>query len=225
MDSISERNQKFISEGLNLLTSLSDLKECEYEVFKMLRLLNEGTIIDQAELLRIMDTAEYFKVKTNDIVSTIILHISKVQYEHEDIKDKLTAVNKNAHIGKVTIPTNIVTSNTIPDFNIDIINLGLNGINKDNDEIYLKLYYPDLTEFSEKIIGFDKSICNIMDTSTVTVSGMKSPGRNYQYNLIIQVREKDTGLVFGKLEIRGINISKEVELIHVIQETYERIQD
>lgn len=225
MNAISEKNQKFIMEGLNLLTSLNDLKECEYQIFKNLKTFSEGTLIDKTELFKIIDTAEYFKVKTNDIVGTIALHISKVQYDNDDVEDKLWSVDKNACIGKVTIPVNIVTTNTIPKFTIDVVNLGLEGIDKDRDEIYLKLHYPDLTEFSEKIISFDKSANNIMDTLKVSVSDMKSPGRNYQYNLSIYVRDKVSGLVFGSLEIKGINISKEAEALHVIQETYQRIQN
>lgn len=225
MNTISEKNQKFIIEGLNLLTSLNDLKECEYEIFKNLKTFNEGTMIDRTELFKIIDTAEYFRVKTNDIVGTISLHISKVQYEHSDIEDKLTAVDKNVQVGKVTIPANIVTTDIIPDFSIDVVNLGLKGIDKDRDEIYLKLYYPDLTEFSEKIIPFKESTNDLMGVLKIPVNGLKSPGRNYQYNLSIQVRDKVSGLIFGNLEIRGINISKEVEAFHVIQETYQRIQN
>ena len=225
MNAVSEKNQKFIFEGLNLLSSVDDLKQCEEEIFSYLKAYSNGSIIDKTELFKVIDKAEYFKVKTDDIIGTISLHVSKVQYEQDDVKDKLTAVNKNACIGKVTLPANIVTSSVLPDFDITIVNLGLDGIDKDRDEIYLKLYYPDLTEFSEKIVPINNNVSNLMDTVKVSVTNMKSPGRNYQYNLSIKVRQRDTGLVFGNMEIRGINISKEVDSFHVIQETYQRVQD
>ena len=225
MDSISEKNQRFILEGLSLLSSLDDLKECEKEIFQYLKTYSEGSIIDKTELFKVIDNAEYFRVKTNDIVGTISLHISKVQYQQKDIEDKLTAVNKNAYVGDVTLPANIVTTDFLPQFNVTIVNLGLDGIQKDKDEIYLKLFYPDLMEFSEKIIPINETITDLMGQTTITVNDMKSPGRNYQYNLSIHIRNKESGLVFGSLEIRGINISKEVELNHVIQETYKRIQN
>ena len=130
MDSISEKNQRFILEGLSLLSSLDDLKECEKEIFQYLKTYSEGSIIDKTELFKVIDNAEYFRVKTNDIVGTISLHISKVQYQQKDIEDKLTAVNKNAYVGDVTLPANIVTTDFLPEFNITIVNgrLRLRGL-------------------------------------------------------------------------------------------------
>ena len=96
-------------------------------------------------------------------------------------------------------------------------------IDKNNDEVYIKLYYPDLVEYSEKTITIPRTITGIAENIKLTVEGMKSPGRNYQYNLSIHVRNKKTKAVFGRVEIRGINISKEADSIHVVQETYERL--
>ena len=223
MNDISEKNQRFIIEGLNLLSSLDDLKGCEEEIFKYLEAYSDGSMIDKTELFKVMGNAEYFKVKTNDIVGTVSLHISKVQHEQKDIQDKLDAVDKNAYIGSITLPANIVTTDLIPNFDITITNLGLQGIDKNNDEVYIKLYYPDLVEYSEKTITIPRTITGIAENIKLTVEGMKSPGRNYQYNLSIHVRNKKTKAVFGRLEIRGINISKEADSIHVVQETYERL--
>lgn len=223
MNDISEKNQRFIIEGLNLLSSLDDLKGCEEEIFKYLEAYSDGSMIDKTELFKVMGNAEYFKVKTNDIVGTVSLHISKVQHEQKDIQDKLDAVDKNAYIGSITLPANIVTTDLIPNFDITITNLGLQGIDKNNDEVYIKLYYPDLVEYSEKTITIPRTITGIAENIKLTVEGMKSPGRNYQYNLSIHVRNKKTKAVFGRVEIRGINISKEADSIHVVQETYERL--
>lgn len=223
MNDISEKNQRFIIEGLNLLSSLDDLKGCEEEIFKYLEAYSDGSMIDKTELFKVMGNAEYFKVKTNDIVGTVSLHISKVQHEQKDIQDKLDAVDKNAYIGSITLPANIVTTDLIPNFDITITNLGLQGIDKNNDEVYIKLYYPDLAEYSEKTITIPRTITGIAENIKLTVEGMKSPGRNYQYNLSIHVRNKKTKAVFGRVEIRGINISKEADSIHVVQETYERL--
>lgn len=223
MNDISEKNQRFIIEGLNLLSSLDDLKGCEEEIFKYLEAYSDGSMIDKTELFKVMGNAEYFQVKTNDIVGTVSLHISKVQHEQKDIQDKLDAVDKNAYIGSITLPANIVTTDLIPNFDITITNLGLQGIDKNNDEVYIKLYYPDLVEYSEKTITIPRTITGIAENIKLTVEGMKSPGRNYQYNLSIHVRNKKTKAVFGRVEIRGINISKEADSIHVVQETYERL--
>lgn len=223
MNDISAKNQRFIIEGLNLLSSLDDLKGCEEEIFKYLEAYSDGSIIDKTELFKVMGDAEYFKVKTNDIVGTVSLHISKVQHEQKDIQDKLDAVDKNAYIGSVTLPANIVTTDLIPNFDITITNLGLHGIDKNNDEVYIKLYYPDLVEYSEKTVAIPRTITGIAENIKLTVEGMRSPGRNYQYNLSIHVRNKKTKAVFGRLEIRGINISKEADSIHVVQKTYERL--
>lgn len=223
MNDISEKNQRFIIEGLNLLSSLDDLKGCEEEIFKYLEAYSDGSMIDKTELFKVIGNAEYFKVKTNDIVGTVSLHISKVQHEQKDIQDKLDAVDKNAYIGSITLPANIVTTDLIPNFDITITNLGLQGIDKNNDEVYIKLYYPDLVEYSEKTITIPRTITGIAENIKLTVEGMRSPGRNYQYNLSIHVRNKKTKAVFGRVEIRGINISKEADSIHVVQETYERL--
>lgn len=223
MNDISEKNQRFIIEGLNLLSSLDDLKGCEEEIFKYLEAYSDGSMIDKTELFKVIGNAEYFKVKTNDIVGTVSLHISKVQHEQKDIQDKLDAVDKNAYIGSITLPANIVTTDLIPNFDITITNLGLQGIDKNNDEVYIKLYYPDLVEYSEKTITIPRTIAGIAENIKLTVEGMRSPGRNYQYNLSIHVRNKKTKAVFGRVEIRGINISKEADSIHVVQETYERL--
>ena len=223
MNDISEKNQRFIIEGLNLLSSLDDLKGCEEEIFKYLEAYSDGSMIDKTELCKVMGSAEYFKVKTNDIVGTVSLHISKVQHEQKDIQDKLDAVDKNAYIGSITLPANIVTTDLIPNFDITITNLGLQGIDKNNDEVYIKLYYPDLVEYSEKTITIPRTITGIAENIKLTVEGMKSPVRNYQYNLSIHVRNKKTKAVFGRVEIRGVNISKEADSIHVVQETYERL--
>lgn len=223
MNSISEKNQKFILEGLNLLTSIDDLKECEKTIFEFLKAFSDGSIIDKTELFKVLDMAEYFKVKTNDIVGTVSLHISKVQYEQEDVQDKLSAVSKNAHIGNVTLPGYIVTKDFLPTFDLTLTNLGLDGIDKDKDEIYLKLHYPDLTEFSEKVVPVTETVNDLMGSLVITVENMKSPGRNYEYILSIHLRNKETQEVFGKLEIGGINISKEEDLIHVVSKTYTRL--
>lgn len=223
MNDISEKNQRFIIEGLNLLSSLDDLKGCEEEIFKYLEAYSDGSIIDKTELFKVIGNAEYFKVKTNDIVGTVSLHISKVQYEQKDIQDKLDAVDKNAHIGGITLPANIITADLIPDFDITITNLGLQGVSKNGDEVYIKLHYPDLVEYSEKTIFIPKTVMGIAESIKLTVQGMKSPGRNYQYNLSVHVRDKKTKTVFGRLEIKGINISKEADSIHVVQETYQRL--
>lgn len=222
MNSISEKNQLFILEGLNLLKSLNDLKECEKTIFNFLEAFYDGSIIDKTELFKVIDTAEYFKVKTNDIVGTVNLHISKVQYDQEDLEPKLNSVNKNAHIGNVTIPGYIITKDTIPDFTVTLTNLGLNGISKD-DELYLKLYYPDLVEFSEKTIPISKAVTELMGSMVIPVKGMKSPGRDYQYNFSLLLRNKKTKEVFGKLELAGIDISKEENYNHVVQKTYTRL--
>ena len=198
MNDISEKNQRFIIEGLNLLSSLDDLKGCEEEIFKYLEAYSDGSMIDKTELFKVMGNAEYFKVKTNDIVGTVSLHISKVQHEQKDIQDKLDAVDKNAYIGSITLPANIVTTDLIPNFDITITNLGLQGIDKNNDEVYIKLYYPDLVEYSEKTITIPRTITGIAENIKLTVEGMKSPGRNYQYNLSIHVRNKKTKAVFEK---------------------------
>lgn len=223
MNSISEKNQKFILEGLNLLTSIDDLKECEKTIFEFLKAFSDGSIIDKTELFKVLDMAEYFKVKTNDIVGTVSLHISKVQYEQEDVQDKLSAVSKNAHIGNVTLPGYIVTKDFLPTFDLTLTNLGLDGIDKDKDEIYLKLHYPDLTEFSEKVVPVTETVNDLMGSLVITIENMKSPGRNYEYILSIHLRNKETQEVFGKLEIGGINISKEEDLIHVVSKTYTRL--
>ena len=223
MNDISEKNQRLIIDGLNLLSSLDDLKGCEEEIFKYLEAYSDGSMIDKTELFKVMGNAEYFQVKTNDIVGTVSLHISKVQHEQKDIQDKLDAVDKNAYIGSITLPANIVTTDLIPNFDITITNLGLQGIDKNNDEVYIKLYYPDLVEYSEKTITIPRTITGIAENIKLTVEGMKSPGRNYQYNLSIHVRNKKTKAVFGRVEIRGINISKDADSIHVVQETYERL--
>ena len=120
MNDISEKNQRFIIEGLNLLSSLDDLKGCEEEIFKYLEAYSDGSMIDKTELFKVMGNAEYFQVKTNDIVGTVSLHISKVQHEQKDIQDKLDAVDKNAYIGSITLPANIVTTDLIPNFDMDL---------------------------------------------------------------------------------------------------------
>lgn len=210
MNDISLKNQKFIIEGMNLLTSLNDLKDCEFKIFNELKEFKKGSIIDRTELFKLFDNAEYFKVKTNDIVSTVSLHVSKVQYEQMDIQENITGVEKNAHIGNITLKMNIFSGDFIPPFNVTITNLGLGGVVKETDEVYIKLYYPHLSDYSEKIIYLPSTISELMESITLTIENLRCPERAYEYNLIVQVRNKITKKVFGEAELKAINITKEV---------------
>lgn len=211
MNDISLKNQKFIIEGTNLLTSLNDLKDCELKIFNELKEFREGSIIDRTELFKLFDNAEYFKVKTNDIVSTISLHISKVQHEQIDVKDNLIGAIKNAHIGNVTLKSNIFSGEFIPKFDITITNLGLGGVINGEDEVYLKLYYPQLADYSEQIIQISTSVTTLMDSIILSIDNLRCPDRPYEYNLMIQIRDKATKTVFGETEIKAINITREVQ--------------
>jgi len=203
MDEISKKNENFVIEGLQSLYIIDNIIECQEEIINIFNQYNNGKKIDYEFLIKKLEDANYNQTKIKDIVSSINMYASKVQYTADDFNNFKNTVKHNAIINNVTIKRILNRSEVIPQFSLDIINLGFSGINI-GDKVDIALYNTVVNERVEKQYIINESIPTIKGKLVVAISDFISPQTPYEYNLDISISNNNN--VYGQLTIKGINV-------------------
>lgn len=197
-----DKDEKFILDGLQLLNAYYDLKACEQRILELAQ-NNFRASIKNDEIFREFDNADYFRIKISDIVSTIYMHCSKVNYTNSQLSDYKLVTSKNITISNIEIDKTIFIDEYIPDFNFKITNLGFTGL-KDTDEIKVSLYNDSLFEKTENKYLVGKNISSIGQHEIITITNLPCPQRQYEYNLKIEILS-DEEVIYSTIK-QGINI-------------------
>ena len=205
MNEISAKNETFIIEGLQGMYILDDIKNSEKKIKELVNQYNNGENIEYEALVKNLEDANYNETKISDIVSSIKMYYSKIQYEEVDILSYINSVKYNAFINNVTIKKTLANNSIVPNFNVGIVNLGFNGISS-GDMLVLSFYSDSVNEVVNKEYTIDKTILDIKGNLIFTVSNLISPKTPHEYNLSLSI--KHGNVIYGNLIIKGINVKE-----------------
>lgn len=203
-----DKDQRFVLDGLQLLGAMEDLKECELRILSLAKNESIRSLTRNDDIFREFDNADYYRIKINDIVSTIYMHATKIKYSEEELAKYELCTKKNITISDVTIPKTILISDYIPDFTFKITNLGFYGI-ETTDKVRVSLFNDSLDNKSEIEFNLDVESKDIGSSEIITVTELPCPKRQYEYNLKIDFLSGDKTIYsYIKPEINIVDRSR-----------------
>lgn len=205
MDSASQKNQAFVTDSVLMLSLIDDIEMLGTTIESLVSQYESGLVTDTNVIFSTFQDIYDKKMKLDDIVSSINMYGWKIFYEESDLEEFNLATQKHCVISNCSIEKNFHMSDYVSDFTFTITNLGLNAIDS-GDEVIVKLYNASINQSKLLTFSIENVVSNIMESNTVTVSGLECPTIPYEYTLSIEVRNKESGYIFGSLTIENINI-------------------
>ena len=203
MDEKSKKKLVFFKNTYELLNTQSiefgdNIENCIKEQIKYI----SGETPNNLLAKKALSNAEYILKSMKSSVSCMNDLFNEVKYTEEDLSNKKMSLFRNVYISKCSIVNSIKVGVEIPEFSIEIKNLGIVGV-KSDDELIVTLEYDDTIGETKKMnVGFDLNI--IGDYSTINISGMYAPAFAYQYILYVEL--KKDGNRYFKDYLKIINV-------------------
>lgn len=203
MNDVSKKYEEFISDTIKSLYVLNDIKKDRDLIEEITSKSEKDEIIDYTLIQSLLENINYNRTKIKDISSSVRMYFSMVEYEEKDMIDVLKCTKLRAEILKSNINKNIIISEFIPDFSIDIMNLGFDGI-IEGDIINIRIFNESINEYTEKNIRINRTLNKIGQIDSIIVKDMRCPKQKYEYCLEIKLIHD--GSVYSNYKMDSINI-------------------
>lgn len=203
MDEVSKKYEAFITDTIKTLYILDAMKEDQAKIEKELTAYQNETDINFSEVQACVENLGYNRAKIRDIYSSIRTYFRKITYEKEDLKLLESSTLYNAHIVKTTLPKTITKQEYIPDFKVDIVNLGFEGILPE-DDLVVSIYNTDAGISLTQSVKVGQTFSKLGERKQVNVSRIKCPKDSYEYTINIKLAHDS--IYYGELTLYAINI-------------------
>lgn len=182
-----EESRKKRAEGEKIYMSDSISQDTFNEIGPILGTLN-------SEMNRCFDTSRASQNIANFIT-----------YEDSELSTHKDKVRKNAIADKSTIKKNLTTNEIVPSFNVNIYNIGFDGISA-SDTYNARLVNIESRDFTETNGQVGINLKYLQEGGVMVVSGLQAPPHICVCNLEVDLISN--GNVYASYIERGINIAK-----------------
>lgn len=203
MNDISLKNEEFIKDTIETLYIVDEINASRKKLLYLINRKKNNKEVDNVEIVKNLNDIIYNKVKVEDIYDSIKSYFYNVQYQNDDLLKYQNNTRIRASIASVNISKNIYAEELIPDFSIDIVNLGFDGILEDDKIIIIMKSNATNKEYVQEY-NVGQNINNLLERQTIQIEGFVCPEEKHEYTIYIQVKRKD--YIYSEFKINGVNV-------------------